>query len=162
MTENELFSLCAAVRVFLEPQWLQAHSAWGDIPKVPSTYMCRYTSIFLKILLSSKNQRCQLEAGRPPEKMLNGTQEGRFGFCTSYGAFFDHCWLRTENRIIDLTADQFGAQKIIITSVGDTRYSQNLEENDLRKDIIKLSRRPKHWLRKWYEEQNHLSIEVRC
>ncbi len=158
MTNDDLLILCITVRTFLEPKWIQAHDSWGDRPEIPSTYMCRYTSIFLKHVLNSTSQSWQLAAGRPLEREHDGTSKGQFGFRTPDGLFFDHCWLQTEDVIVDITADQFGAQKIIITTVGDSRYSQNLTESNLQEDISRLSRRPNEWLNQWQNEHYSTSI----
>ncbi|PSB55038.1 hypothetical protein C7B77_16320 [Chamaesiphon polymorphus CCALA 037] len=99
-----------------------------------------------------------MAAGIPLEKEHDGTSKGQFGFRTPDGLFFDHCWLQTEDAIVDITADQFGAQKIIITTVGDSRYSQNLTERDLQKHIPRLSRRPNQWLSQWQNEYHSTSF----
>jgi hypothetical protein len=115
--------------------------------------MCRYTSIFLKTVLNANiYPSWRLVAGRPILKDYEGTEEGCFGFCTSAGLFFDHCWVQLGNLIIDITADQFGDKAVIITSVGDPRYSPNLEESDFCREITKLSRRPAEWLKDWNEQ----------
>ncbi len=115
--------------------------------------MCRYTAVFLKeVLNSSTEQSWQLVAGRPLTKENEGTKEGRFGFRTSNGLFFDHCWLQSIDLIVDLTADQFGDRQVIITSVDDPRYNANLQETDLARDIAKLSHHPETWLREWQEQ----------
>lgn len=147
---QELLSLCQQVRAFLEPRWLTLHQSWGEPhPRTPSQYMCRYTSIFLKTLLANYGDPSwQLVAGRPARE-LEGTPDGRFGFRTSSGLFFDHCWVQSIDQIIDLTADQFGAEAIIITSIDDPRYHPNLTANDLERDIAKLAHRAEKWLQEW-------------
>lgn len=158
MTNDDLLVICITVRTFLEPKWLQAHNSWGDHPEMPSKHMCRYTSIFLKHVLNSTSQSWQLVAGRPLERKHDGTRKGKFGFRTPDGLFFDHCWLQAEDVIVDLTADRFRAQKIIITTVGDSRSSQNLTESDLQEDISRLSRRPSQWLNQWQNEHHSTSF----
>jgi hypothetical protein len=115
--------------------------------------MCRYTSIFLKAVLNSGAcPSWRLVAGRPIVKEFEGTENGCFGFRTSSGLFFDHCWVQSTKLIIDITADQFGAEAVIITPVSDPRYFSNIEEIDFYGEITKLSRHPEQWLREWHEQ----------
>jgi hypothetical protein len=151
--QPDLLSLCWQFRRFLEPRWCLLHQSWGDPqPETTSRYMCRYTSIFLKAVLNT--DACpswRLVAGRPIVKESEGTENGCFGFRTPSGLFFDHCWVQSSKLIVDITADQFGAEAIIITPVSDPRYSPNLEEVDFYVEIAELSRRPEQWLREWHE-----------
>jgi hypothetical protein len=153
---QELIKLCWQARAFLEPRWLTLHQSWGEAePTIPSQYMCRYSSIFLQTILNAypnPNQSWQLVAGRPPSKELEGTPDGLFGFCTASGLFFDHCWVQSTDLIVDLTADQFGAETVIITSVDDPRYHPNLKATDFQRDIDKLSYRPQQWLQECLRE----------
>ncbi|WP_438552099.1 hypothetical protein [Chroococcidiopsis sp.] len=113
--------------------------------------MCRYTSIFLKAVLEDCTHKTWfLVAGRPTCKEYEGTSQSGFGFRTFDGLFFDHCWVQSVNIIADITADQFGDEKVILTSVDDFRYHPNLAEANLRPDITKLSRRPAKWLLEWH------------
>lgn len=151
---HDLLSLCQEARTFLEPRWLMLHKSWGEPqPKTPSEYMCRYTSIFLKTILATNcHQSWQLVAGRPLSREVDGTKDGLFGFCTPNGLCFDHCWVQSVDLIVDITADQFGAKAIIITSISDPRYHPNLAEVDLEGDLKKLAHRPKKWLQEWLDE----------
>jgi hypothetical protein len=145
----DILDLCWRSRNFLEPRWLSLHQSWGEpLVEKPSRYMCRYTSIFLKEVLNAATpESWRLVAGRPVRQEQEGTEAGGFGFCTSSGLFFDHCWVQSVDLIVDLTADQFGADAVIITPVKDCRYHPNLEEVDFYQDIAKLYHRPAKWLR---------------
>jgi hypothetical protein len=153
--DRDLFDFCWQARNFLEPRWFSLHQLWGDSqPRALSKFMCRYTSIFLKAVLNIETQASwRLVAGRPILKEYEGTEKGFAGFCTSTGLYFDHCWVQLGDLIVDITADQFGAEAVIITSVGDPRYSSNLEESDFCRDIAKLSRRPEQWLQEWVKQR---------
>jgi hypothetical protein len=153
---QDLLDLCSQARQFLEPRWLQLHQSWGDSqPETISKYMCRYTSIFLKAILNEGAcSSWRLVAGRPIAKEYEGTEKGCFGFRTSNGLFFDHCWVQSSDLIVDITADQFEGEAIIITSISDLRYSPNLEEADFNDAITRLSHRPEQWLREWNEQYN--------
>jgi hypothetical protein len=150
--QQNLLSLCWQSRRFLEPRWLLLHQLWGTPqPDIPSKYMCRYTSIFLKKVLNiGAYAPWRLVAGRPIVNEYEETQKGCFGFRTSSGLLSDHCWVQSTNLIVDITADQFGTEAVIITSVNDSRYSPNLEEVDFYKEIEKLSHHPEKWLREWH------------
>lgn len=153
---QDLFELCWEARNFLEPRWFLLHQSWGDSEAAPlSKFMCRYTSIFLKAVLNVNIcPSWRLVAGRPILKDNEGIDKGCFGFCTSERLFFDHCWVQLDDLIVDITADQFGNEEVvIITLVGDPRYSPNLEEADFCKDIAKLSHRPAKWLREWDDQR---------
>ena len=150
---QELLSLCREARTFLEPRWSMLHKSWGELqPNAPSQYMCRYTSIFLKTMLEIySHQSWQLVAGKPLSREVEGIQDGLFGFCTTNGLFFDHCWVQSVDLIVDLTADQFGAKAIVITSISDPRYHPNPEAVALRSEIDKLSHQSDKWLQEWFE-----------
>lgn len=148
---DDLFSLSFKMRRFLEPLWEQKHKKWGEnIPKPVSRFMCRYTSIFVKQILQQYNQtNLVISAGRP-KKNYEGTSQGKYGFLSKNGCWYDHCWVETDKLIVDLTSDQFGDSPIIITAKSDRRYKSNLSELDLQQDLMKLSSTSKKWLNQWH------------
>ena len=150
MNRKLLEDLGWEIRAFLEPKWMMLHEFWGEgKPEIASRYMCRYTSMFLKVVLEDCTRKTwYLAAGRPVSRECEGTGQG-YGFCTFNGLFFDHCWVQSVESIVDITADQFGAEKVIVTSMNDSRYHQNLDEASLRKGITKLSPRWERWLLEW-------------
>lgn len=103
-------------RSFLEAMWFHTHREWQDEqPSVPSRHMCRYSSLFLKRILKKNHDiNADIIAGRPSQE-LDGTPQGEYGFEDANGNLHDHCWLQVNDWIIDITADQFGAEKIILT-----------------------------------------------
>jgi hypothetical protein len=158
--QPDLLSLCSQARQFLEPRWLLLHQSWEDPqPEVISKYMCRYTSIFLKAILNGgADASWRLVAGRPIAEKYEGTEKGCFGFRTSNGLFFDHCWLQSADLIVDITADQFEDEAIVITPIGDPRYYPNLEEANFHNALSKLSRHPEQWLREWNERYSNNDV----
>jgi hypothetical protein len=154
----DILSLCWQSRKFLEPRWFSLHQVWGNSqPEKVSKYMCRYTSIFMKTILNLDTQQSwRLVAGRPKIKEYEGTDKGCFGFCTSSGLFFDHCWVQSVDLIVDITSDQFGEEKVLITPVGDRRYHKNLEEEDFHSEVLKLSHRSEKWVQEWNKEHRSL------
>ncbi|WP_088892892.1 hypothetical protein [Leptolyngbya ohadii] len=139
----------STVRQFLEPHWLAAHQGWSDIPDPLSRWMCRYSSIFLATLLREQSQEpWSIVGGRPP-RSLNAKVEGEFGILAWDGTWNDHCWVTGRGLIIDLTADQFGHDPIIVTASSDPRYRANLTEDEMAQDFQKLQRRSTQWLAAW-------------
>lgn len=137
------------IRKYLEPRWKTSHQNWGPEPKLLSKHMCRYTCIFIKALLPTSSFYPWTIVGGRPEKEREGTPNGRFGMRAENGCWFDHCWIRNDKQIIDITADQFGYERIIIASADDDRYSANLNEVDISKDLTRLYARVEPWINEW-------------
>lgn len=145
-------------RKYLEPRWQNLHRIWGPEPTVPSTYMCRYTCIFIKALLPSSGLSPWRIAGGRPAEELNGTIIGRFGMRSENGLWFDHCWIQNDKQIIDITADQFGYEPVVMVSSEDDRYSANLNELALSNDLTRLYPRVEPWLQEWPSQPLGTSI----
>ncbi|WNZ24543.1 hypothetical protein HJG54_17910 [Leptolyngbya sp. NK1-12] len=150
MLISEVTTFAFTVRQFLEPHWLAAHQGWNEIPSPLSRWMCRYSSIFLVMLLRELQSEhvWEIVGGRPPQDM-DGTLQAQVGMLGCDGIWCDHCWVKGNELIIDLTADQFGHAPVIVTHTSDQRYRANLAEIDLEKDLQKLQRRPMQWLSAW-------------
>ena len=150
--KDELFTYCDRLRPFLELRWQEKHLTWQqDIPDILSSFMCRYTSIFLQQVLAMERNINTIIVGGRPIRELHGTPYGKYGFIDRHHCWYDHCWLETKHLIIDLTADQFGDLPIIITPKRDRRYRANLDEYDprLKYALIELSRTSDRWLQMW-------------
>ena len=133
-------------RAFLKTVWLLSHQEWGAVPPVLSTHMCRYTCLFLqKRLRQDHGLAAKIVTGRPAEDS-NGTSQGKFGFQDRQGNWHDHSWLVIDDQIIDLTADQFEEDEIIVTSVSDKRYRPSLDQQAFVKSFERLNRRTQKWL----------------
>jgi hypothetical protein len=132
-------------RSFLEKMWLESHQEWEDVPKILSTHMCRYTCIFIqKILQQDHGLVAEIVTGCPL-KNRNGTSGGKYGFQDKHGNWHDHSWLVIGSEIIDVTADQFGGDEIIITSLFDKRYKPSPKQQIFIKSLDKLSIRAQKW-----------------
>ncbi len=117
-TERRLFLIALQVRAFLEPAWLEWHtSSGGDIPAPLSRSTCGRSSLFLKRVLHALSP-C---AGDAPQAY--------FGFHAG-NEWKSHAWVETCDRIIDLTADQFGDEPVIVTARPDPRYQKGVCDSD--------------------------------
>lgn len=111
-----------ALREFLDKCWAWSHEVYYNTgfhrkeekPEIPSTYMCRHTSVFLLELLSNidKESNWKVIGGWMATNDQRNDQH--------------HWWLESDNEILDLTADQFGWDPITITDRNDLRYKRNL------------------------------------
>ena len=150
--KDELFHYCERVRSFLELRWQEKHlTGEEELPKVLSSFMCRYTSIFLQQVLAIELKIKTTIVGGRPIRELHGTTRGKYGFVDCHNCWYDHCWLESKHLIIDLTADPDGDLPIIITAKRDRRYRANLDESDpqFRYAIVKLFRTSEGWLKMW-------------
>lgn len=114
-----------ALRQFLIGQW----------PHGESRGQCIRTSLFLQGLLGG-----ELQAGWPHE-------DGRrldAGFLSGQGWQF-HYWLLLEGRIVDLTADQFGAETVIF-SCDDPRYKHVASPQQLHQDSRDAAQTARRWI----------------
>lgn len=131
-----------AVRAFLPEVWVRAHARYilygqrfflnkrSSIPDPSSTGLCRHTTLFLQRLLRSagddswevKGGRIaaatkELPSGCPVEDRggeWNVDADGRF--------WGQHWWLEDGHRILDLTADSFGHDRVVLVAITDPRY----------------------------------------
>lgn len=130
------------IRAFLEISW----EKWKierlrDLTVPLSTGMCRFSSIFLHPILEDRTGRSW--------KMVGGeTRDGDVGgMMDSNGEWQPHYWLTDGNMIVDVTADQFGHDPIILTDYADPRYRANLTSLELRWHIADASITPAAWHR---------------
>lgn len=116
---EDLRTLASEARRFLQPHWAEWHVAWGPLtPSLPSEWTCLRSSIFVQRVLAQAGISAELASGVPDR---DGTEP--FGFF-SRGVWQSHAWLRASSTIIDVTADQFGADEVIISTLADPRYSE--------------------------------------
>ncbi len=110
--DERLFRLAAAVRAYLEPVW----DGWrgGAGAGVLSANTCGRSSLFLRDALRLEGHAAEWSNGVPGA-------EGQFGFL-GLGGWASHAWVVSGGLIVDVTADQFGAVPVIVTSIDDPRY----------------------------------------
>lgn len=115
--------IATSIRIFLETRWLdywqkQINGAQNfrkcekrsDIPEPLSSCMCQHTTLFLLRLLGEE------------WRGVGGYMVDR-----RTGISLDHWWLVCNDIILDLTADQFGWEKITIAGTSDFRYAPDQE-----------------------------------
>ncbi len=150
ITTADLVTIATSARHFLEPCWLTAHQSWEDgIPTPLSCWMCRYSSLFLTHVLLEHKLPCQIVAGRPQQSANGGSDAGIWANGIWNDHCWVHCWLEHQQFILDVTADQFGYDPVIVSDALDQRYQANLSEQDMAPALAKLSRRPLAWFAAW-------------
>lgn len=119
--EPELFRLASTVRAFLEPVWVRWRHARGEpVPTIPSSKTCGRSSLFLRNALRLEGYPAEWANGIP-RFTEDSAELGPFGFFNGR-RWESHAWVVSGNVILDITADQFGAHPVIVTSTSDTRY----------------------------------------
>lgn len=141
MTDAQLLAKLQPLREYLGHCW----AAWAAEKNKPENAdgknMCRFTAAFLANVL-----------GKPWRAVGGGC---RYNFqgnsLLSVGGFFDgtnwqaHYWVTDGKRIVDLTANQFGAEPIIITSAKDPRYDANYWPSEVREALTHVRARARQW-----------------
>lgn len=119
---HQLFEVAVSARRFIEPIWHEWHLAWGpNPPTVASRFTCGRTSLFLVDVLRHEGKAAEWVSG-VPRLAEEGPELGPYGFFFA-GRWESHAWVRCGAWIIDITADQFGADPVIVTPAIDRRYS---------------------------------------
>lgn len=114
--ESRLFHIACNVRGFLEPVWLEWHTArGGDIPAPLSRATCGRSSMFLSRVLRAQSPR-------------DACTRGYFGFHAGRD-WLSHAWVESGEWIVDITADQFGYEPVIVTGCGDPRYQKGVDDH---------------------------------
>jgi hypothetical protein len=117
-------ALAADVRSFLEPVWPLWHQRSGrPVPTPASAGTCGRSSLFLRDVLRLEGFCAEWTIGNPHRADGGeiGTSEGFF----TGMRWESHAWVSCLGMIIDVTADQFGADAIIVTTEPDARYRAN-------------------------------------
>lgn len=113
ITREGVERIAGQVRAFLEPHWAEWHRRAGSLPLVcDSQGTCGRSSLFLRDVLRSAGAEAEMVAGSPVD--------GDHGFYN--GVWHGHAWVRAGGWIVDVTADQFGCEPIIVTGIDDARY----------------------------------------
>lgn len=137
---DELMERLVHLRTELKGFWQQ----WADEKKLPfaanGKTMCRFTSAFLSDVLGWE---WRVAGGDPTYK---GDKAGFFDGDTWQG----HYWVTNGRQIIDLTANQFGAEEIVVTTVDDPRYRANYTPMELDNAMCEVEDRVDEWLGEYY------------
>ena len=118
MSREAILAIATAARAFLEPVWHDWHSARSSKPPaVASENTCGRSSLFLQRALVHSGFAAGWVTGVPSP---DGSDDAV--------GFFDgriwrsHAWVECEGLIVDLTADQFGCEPVMVCPIEDTRY----------------------------------------
>lgn len=119
--QQRLCDLAVSARCFIEPFWDKWHAARGsDKPDVASRHTCGRTSLFLVKALGHEGIAARWVSG-VPRLTEHGPDVGPYGFFAG-SRWESHAWAHCGAWIIDITADQFGADPVIVTPFDDQRY----------------------------------------
>lgn len=117
--------IARTVRAFLEPRWVEWHQREGDpAPRVVSQGTCGRSSLFLRDVLRAEGLMAEFVAGTPGQPGA-ADQGFRCG-----GEWCGHAWVECGDWIVDVTADQFGDDPVIVTFIGDRRYRHGVDGSE--------------------------------
>jgi hypothetical protein len=127
---TRLFETATATRLFMEPVWADWHAAWGgERPQPLSRNTCGRTSLFIVHVLRHEGIQATWKTG-VPRLEENAPDLGPYGFCRN-GRWESHAWVEASGFIVDITADQFGDEPVIVVPAGDPRYSAGEQDTAL-------------------------------
>lgn len=133
--ETTMVAALEQLREFLLPCWHWTHLNFikygqrlsmhkrTEIPDPVSTDMCRHTTLFLlQLLAQTGDTRWRVAGGFLNHKDAPGVYE-------ESGLWLQHWWLESADYILDLTADQFGWEPVVLVPVTDARYSRQPDQS---------------------------------
>lgn len=136
------------IRTFLKPLWAEYHQERGITPTTDDCSMCRYTAAFMAEILGGKWK----VAGGADLQEVNNPHIEPGGFLTPSGERFGHYWATNGTLIIDLAAEQFGADAVIVTGNDDPRYISNYTAEELAEHLNHVEEKVDEWLEGFYSE----------
>lgn len=141
------------LRSFLEPLWC----AWGRDNGKPVTQagegMCRFTAAFLSKILG---KGWRFDGGHPDvfdwnqRAWVKSAAGG--GFLDGNGIWQPHHWVAKGNLIVDLTASQFGEDKILVIGPDHpmrVRFRSTMDSLSRAEAMRDVERRAKAWVSLW-------------
>ena len=122
---KRVFLIAERVRKFLGPKWTHWHVTRLDdraIPDIASTGMCRYSSLFLRMALDAETEGAWVIRGGAGGAAHD---EDAAGYLMPDGSYRGHYWVETlsGDLIVDITADQFGGDDLIVGRPSQRRLS---------------------------------------
>ena len=94
-------------------------------PTIACTFMCRHTSLFVQELLKPTDDSW---------KVVQGTLAPIDGTAPQV-----HYWLENDRCRVDLTAEQFGWEPVLVTGLDDPRYVRNELAKPAKASIVKTT-----------------------
>ncbi|RDL50109.1 hypothetical protein BLJAPNOD_01226 [Ensifer sp. M14] len=132
-------TLAMTARRFMEPIWLEWHSARNGGARVTSSqWRCGRTSLFLARVLTVEGFDASWQSGTP-RLSPKGPELGDFGFLSDTG-WQSHAWVECGNLIVDITADQFGTPPVVVTGRHDRRYRKGDRDTALPEFVLARQR----------------------
>lgn len=133
----------------METVWPKWQAERGVVPVVLSQNTCVRTSLFLQRVLAHEGFAA-VTVNNIPRRSEAGPELGPYGFRTS-DRWEAHAWVESEDWIIDIAADQFGADAVIATRRDDPRYGRadndQPSEADARRRYLAVEALWQRWAR---------------
>lgn len=126
---NEIQRIASVARLFIEPVWGRWHRSRGHASlHPPARYTCGRTSLFLRDVLRHEGYPAEWMSGTPYAGG-RGAPDAACGF-HSGTRWEGHAWVVSGKIIVDITADQFGDNPVVVTSTSDARYVGSMDLAD--------------------------------
>lgn len=130
--------------------------------------MCRFTAAFLLKALPEYLDDDWFVAGGISRKEFGVAASGRDidlnhldgGMLSTNGEMESHYWVvgPRSGIIVDLAADQFGWDPVIVTEMDDERYISNLKKAALREHFKHVDARASSWLSDWRDRPEDIAL----
>jgi len=119
---SSLTAITSNTRSFLETVWpdwqLEKHRRFGDpMPSIMSYSTCARSSTFIQKVMDEIGVAAEVRHG------WFRTEKSE----APWGPDDRHTWVASGSWFVDVTADQFGADKIIVTDISDSRYCSDID-----------------------------------
>lgn len=114
--------------------------------------MCRFSALTAVPLLKSRFPGTWRVVGGTPDRDIGSDARipaGKGGLRAPDGSWHGHYWTLGRHRgvdlIVDLTADQFGHESVVVTEASDPRYCRSLRHWAVRQHLIDVAERAILW-----------------
>jgi hypothetical protein len=134
-TDTSLDDQLKSIRVFLETKWDNGSS----------NRQCIRTVYFLKAILGGAIKGGWVSSNPRPD------QKG--GFLDKNGQWNFHYWLQKDDKIIDITSDQFGEPAINILSLNDKRYHNTTDAQYIKQDFKHTPYVVDEWIKEYRQKR---------
>lgn len=119
-----LWDVAVSCRAFLESVWPSWHAERGTSPAILSMWTCSRSSLFLqRVLREDFSVAATWVTGCPHD---TDGQPFPAGFYNGHD-WQGHSWVVANGFIVDITADQFGLDPVVILPGDDARYQTSAD-----------------------------------